>query len=36
MNEEEGDDVDFLQYTKLWVEQVNKGQLFQVEQSHSC
>ena len=30
MNEEEGDDVEFLQYTKLWVEQVNRGGLFQV------
>ena len=30
MNEEEGDDVEFLQYTKLWVEQVNRGGLFHV------
>ena len=30
MNEEKGDDVEFLQYTKLWVEQVNRGGLFQV------
>lgn len=30
MNEEKGADVDFLQYTKLWVEQVNRGGLFRV------
>ena len=32
MNEETGGDcdVDFLQYTKLWVEQVNRGGLFRV------
>ena len=30
MNEEEGDDVEFLQYTKLWVEQVNRGGLYLV------
>lgn len=30
MNEEKGADVDFLQYTKLWVEQVNRGGLFRI------
>ena len=30
MSEEKGEDVEFLQYTKLWVEQVNRGGLFQV------
>jgi hypothetical protein len=30
MNEEKGTDVDFLQYTKLWVEQVNRGGLFRI------
>lgn len=30
MSEEKGVDVEFLQYTKLWVEQVNRGGLFQV------
>ena len=30
MNEEKGVDVEFLQYTKLWVEQVNRGGLFRV------
>ena len=28
MNEEKGDDVEFLQYTTLWIEQVNRGGLF--------
>ena len=30
MSEEKGEDIEFLQYTKLWVEQVNRGGLFQV------
>ena len=30
MNEEKCDDVEFLQYTKLWVEQVNRGGLFRI------
>ena len=30
MNEEEGDDVEFLHYAKLWVEHVNRGGLFRV------
>ena len=30
MSEDEGEDIEFLQYTKLWVEQVNRGGLFQV------
>ena len=27
MNKEEGSDIEFLRYTKLWVEQVNRGGL---------
>ena len=30
MSEEKREAVEFLQYTKLWVEQVNRGELFQV------
>lgn len=30
MSHEEGDDIEFLRYTKLWVEQVNRGGLYQV------
>ena len=30
MTEEKGEDVEFLQYTKLWIEQVNRGGLFRV------
>lgn len=30
MNEEEGSDMEFLQYTKQWIEQVNKGGLFKI------
>ena len=30
MSKEEGDYVQFLEYTKLWIEQVNRGGLFQI------
>ena len=30
MSKEKEEDIEFLQYTKLWVEQVNRGGLFQV------
>ena len=34
MSKDKGEDIEFLQYTKLWVEQVNRGGLFHINDAY--